>query len=234
MRHHQAFTFIDLLVPVAIIGTLAIVLYPVIAGARKNSNRTVCISNLRQCGVALKIFMDDNGIKVPPDEATARTLLGTAPVCCPADQVWNCCTQPFGKPMIGSYAYVRSVPGMEALSARTLEWFFGNDERDCILMVDVFHSSHGIPAPYHAEITNWVDRYQVAVNDPDPVVRRIMPDNVIRLHADGRVDTSKQTVYNKTGDNIPFTWSGVMELNPCMSSEYNCTWEERANWLPVR
>ena len=226
MTHRRAFTLIELMIVIAIIGVLAGVLYPVMAGARKRSRTSVCVSNIHQCGVALKLYMDDYETNIPPSDQIARELLKKMLTCCPNDTEWTKgCTQTFGAPLIGSYAYTRSVPGIDRLSEKVLSGFY-SPEHNNIWMADVFHSSHGIPAPYHAERER-KDRYGDVHGE-----RTFMPDNIIRLYSDGHVDTSRRTVI-QTGVgsiNIGFTWSVTMALPSCMSSEDDCTSEREKKY----
>lgn len=56
-----AFTVLELLVSITIIGFLAAVLLPAIAAAREAAQRVQCSSNLRQVGIALNMYHDCSG-----------------------------------------------------------------------------------------------------------------------------------------------------------------------------
>jgi prepilin-type N-terminal cleavage/methylation domain-containing protein/prepilin-type processing-associated H-X9-DG protein len=60
MTHRRAFTLIELLVVIAVIAILAALLFPVFAQARDKARQASCLSNLRQIGMAVRMYMQDN------------------------------------------------------------------------------------------------------------------------------------------------------------------------------
>jgi prepilin-type N-terminal cleavage/methylation domain-containing protein/prepilin-type processing-associated H-X9-DG protein len=56
---NNAFTLIELLVVIAIIAILAAILFPVFAQAREKARQTSCLSNTKQLGTALMMYLQD-------------------------------------------------------------------------------------------------------------------------------------------------------------------------------
>ena len=66
----KAFTLIELLVVIAIIAILAAMLLPALAAAKKKAQKISCVNNLKQVGLALRMWSDDNGSKYPMTVST--------------------------------------------------------------------------------------------------------------------------------------------------------------------
>jgi prepilin-type N-terminal cleavage/methylation domain-containing protein len=65
----KAFTLIELLTVIAIIGILAAILIPVVGQVRESAKGSLCRSNLRQIGVAAHLYAADNDDFLPPARA---------------------------------------------------------------------------------------------------------------------------------------------------------------------
>ena len=74
----NGFTLIELLVVIAIIGVLAMLLLPSLARAKSKSQQISCLSNLRQIGIALNLYLPDSENRFP-DRRDLKNFLGYKP-----------------------------------------------------------------------------------------------------------------------------------------------------------
>ena len=65
----RAFTLVELLVVISIIATLAAMMLPVMGQAFESGRRTLCVSNLRQQGLAIASYSGDEDGLLPPHES---------------------------------------------------------------------------------------------------------------------------------------------------------------------
>jgi prepilin-type N-terminal cleavage/methylation domain-containing protein len=64
-RWAGGFTLVELLVVIAIIAILAALLLPALGRSKEQTRRTVCKSNLRQFGLAVWLYANDNNARLP-------------------------------------------------------------------------------------------------------------------------------------------------------------------------
>jgi prepilin-type N-terminal cleavage/methylation domain-containing protein len=124
-----AFTLIELLVVIAIIAILAALLLPVMAGAKERSQRTKCMSNLRQLGIGMTGYAGENMDYVVP----AKPDLDNTPPTPPYVQFciymsYTNAIQAAGIPLQSNAPSVWScpnIPGLPVPDADNPQWDIG-------------------------------------------------------------------------------------------------------------
>ena len=109
-RPPRAFTLIELLVVIAIIGILASMLLPSLAGAKQRAKLILCVSNLRQMGLAIQLYVDDFQGRYP-----LASVVDVDPITGASTGVSKLVTQTLGgrdpaPPLAGFYASARARP----------------------------------------------------------------------------------------------------------------------------
>jgi len=113
-HHRSAFTLIELLVVISIITVLAAILFPVFARAREQARKAACMSNLKQLGLGVLMYVQDNDERYP----VAQLIAPPSPdiywytaisAYVKNDQVFTCPTA--GKIARGSHGYGWNIGG---------------------------------------------------------------------------------------------------------------------------
>jgi prepilin-type N-terminal cleavage/methylation domain-containing protein len=94
----RAFTFIELLVVMIVIGILASIAYPVYTGTLERAKVTKDINNLRQIGLATQLYMNDND-GVLPGSTTPTTVSWMSQLYPKYLSSWYVLISPFDNPV---------------------------------------------------------------------------------------------------------------------------------------
>jgi prepilin-type N-terminal cleavage/methylation domain-containing protein/prepilin-type processing-associated H-X9-DG protein len=152
----RAFTLIELLLVIAIIGILAALLLPVLGRTKESARATVCLSNLHQIGIALQLYVQDNNNKLPvmrdvsTDPAVAATntfpaiqnvlapqLGNTNVLRCPSD------TRNFFELTGSSYSWNSLLNGEDADHLKVFNIQFAPHQIPVVFDKEDFHKARG-------------------------------------------------------------------------------------------
>ncbi|MFN7019734.1 MAG: prepilin-type N-terminal cleavage/methylation domain-containing protein [Phycisphaerales bacterium] len=86
------FTLVELLVAIAVIALLIGILLPALSGARATSRRVACLSNQRQLGLALQMYVSDAKDWTPREAGRSERPIASAP---PYNPQWAYVLRPY-------------------------------------------------------------------------------------------------------------------------------------------
>jgi prepilin-type N-terminal cleavage/methylation domain-containing protein/prepilin-type processing-associated H-X9-DG protein len=151
----RAFTLVELLVAIAIIGLLAALFLPVLGRAKEEGRGAACLSNLHQIGIALQLYVDDNANRLPAlfdalpdakpplprtntiDVVLSNQLASTKILRCPSDR------KDLYQKTGSSYAWNTLVNGQEANHLSILTLPFNPHQIPLVFDKEKFHQARG-------------------------------------------------------------------------------------------
>lgn len=198
----KAFTLVELLVVIAILALLTGLLFPVFVSAKKRAKEVTTISNLRQCSMVLLTYCDDHdGIRSMPTYEVAKSLLKNAPTCDSLEHWRTGCKQDWGEPLIGSYGYVRGVPGFVTKDDDWLSYVEKMSENPPLLL-----------SPWHGQF-QLIQSHGDGVPWPcNPIETCRFPDRMGFTRADGSTKITSNSYAGNAKGGYLFTWSSAFSV----------------------
>jgi prepilin-type N-terminal cleavage/methylation domain-containing protein len=144
MQMKRAFTLIELLLVIAIIGILAALVIATASTTKSKAHRTACASNLRQINFGLRMYSDDSADKMPPTPGTVekpdlnwigyksvmKGYVGLKGASSPRDKVFACAADTFYFDVAsGGFSYVDQPVHEQAWSDFSSYGFNGGNAR---------------------------------------------------------------------------------------------------------
>ena len=215
MRRRHAFTLVELLVVVAIIGMLMALLLPAIQSAREASRRANCASNMHQLGLGILNFASAHQGHFPLDVHSGTTqswVFTVAPYLEGVDRMRICPDDPIGDQRVAaqSTSYVvneyicDAIPGAirdlnhMGGTSKTMIVFEGSDNRDLS-----FDNEHCHPSVWFAPL--YVAKHLVLTQMQLEVQINRHGGLANYLYADGHVVTiPEETIAGWAGMGVNF------------------------------
>jgi prepilin-type N-terminal cleavage/methylation domain-containing protein/prepilin-type processing-associated H-X9-DG protein len=155
-RMSHAFTLIELLVVIAIVGVLAALLMPAFGRAKESARGAACLSNLRQIGIGLQLYVQENNNRMPnlrdrttdtnpppvgvlpTVEVTLSNYVGNVRIFqCPSDR------KGIYEQTGSSYGWNSLLNGQDADNLRVLMLNLGTSHTPVMFDKEAFHSARG-------------------------------------------------------------------------------------------
>lgn len=139
--HPAAFTLVELLAVIAVIALLASLVLPAASKATARTRATACLSNLRQVGTSLRLYLDENANRFPIMLNRSKGG-GTAPTTNAIDQVLGS--------HLGSPEILRCPSDHERLFEETGSSYFWNfllngQRADAVRLMGLAVKENGFP-----------------------------------------------------------------------------------------
>jgi len=214
----SAFTLVELLVVIAIIGTLAAMLLPALAKAKSRAHAIACVSNMRQIGLGMRMYADDDRDGFLPGTAHSTLsnswIYSLAPFVGKVDKIRICLTDKKGADRLASQgtSYVMNeytsiqalnpfgepIPGEP--SYRKLDGLRKPDET--MTVFEISDRQGASTGQDHTHSRNWVNGWNSVMDDIQPDRHGVTANY---LFADGHVESLKAAPLKKrieAGDNF--------------------------------